>query len=65
MNPDTITDTDFITTIDFEQTLETMIAAGNYDWKNNRITADRFPVKGTGIKMVRNRLFHFDRYIST
>ncbi|MEH2551643.1 hypothetical protein V1283_008288 [Bradyrhizobium sp. AZCC 2262] len=65
MNPDTNTVTDLVTTIDFGQTLETMIAAGKYDWKNDRITAAYFPIEGTGIKKVRNRLFHFGRDISS
>ena len=65
MNTDTITDTDLITTIDFGQSLKAMIAAGNYDWKNDAITTNRFPVKGTGIKKFRNKPFHFNRYISS
>jgi hypothetical protein len=57
--------TDLVTTVDFGQTLEQMIAAGKYDWTNSDITAARFPVKGTGIKKFRNKLFHFDRDISS
>jgi hypothetical protein len=65
MNTDTITDTDLITTIDFGQPLEAMVAAGKYDWTHPKITADRFPVEGTGIKKFRNKPFHFNRYISS
>jgi hypothetical protein len=65
MISDTITDTDLITTINFGQPLEAMIAAGKYDWMNSDITAARFPVKGTGIKKFRNKSFHFDRDISS
>jgi hypothetical protein len=65
MISDTISDTDLITTINFGQTLEAMIAAGKYDWANPKITADRFPVEGTGIKKFRNKLFHFNRNISS
>jgi hypothetical protein len=42
-----------------------MVTAGNYDWKNDAITADRFPVKGSGKKKFRNKLFHFGRYASS
>jgi len=60
MNTDTrsriITVENDIITIDFdamrdmppEEKLQAMIAAGNYDWANRDITADRFPVGGTG-----------------
>jgi hypothetical protein len=56
---------DQITEVDFGQTLEAMIAAGKYDWKNDAITANRFPVEGTGVKTFRNKLFHFGRNISS
>jgi hypothetical protein len=64
MNTDTI-DAPGITTVDFGQTLDAMIAAGKYDRKDDAITADKFPVEGSGIKKFRNKLFHFDRYISS
>jgi hypothetical protein len=40
----------------------TMIEVRSY---NPDITAERFPVDGTGKKMFRTKLFHFDRYISS
>lgn len=52
-------------TIDYGMSLEAMIAAGEYDWKNGNITAEKFPVEGTGIKKFRTRLFHFDRNTSS
>lgn len=63
MTTDTITE--HITTIDFGQTFEAMIAAGKCDWKDDAITARKFPIEGTGIKTFRNKLFHFDRSISS
>ena len=35
--------------VDYSETLEQMIAAGRYDWKNSDLTAKRFPIKGKGI----------------
>ena len=42
-----------------------MIAAGNYEWVNNNITAKKFPVEGTGIVRFEPKVFRFDRYISS
>ncbi len=51
--------------VDYGMTLEQMIAAGNYDWKNDDITAKRFPLSGTGKVGFEPKLFHFDRDISS
>jgi hypothetical protein len=56
---------ELITEIDFGMSLDAMIAAGNYDGKNGAITADKFPVEGTGKKKFRNKLFPFDPDISS
>jgi hypothetical protein len=63
MNTNTVTDR--VITIDYSLPLDDMIAAGKYDWKNNDITAKRFPVQGLGIVQFEARLFHFDREISS
>lgn len=55
----------FRLTVDYGQTLEQMIAAGRYDWKNDDITAKRFPVEGKGIVEFEGRYFHFNRNISS
>ncbi|MDB5265339.1 MAG: hypothetical protein JWM39_52 [Parcubacteria group bacterium] len=55
----------FRLTVDYGQTLEQMIAAGNYDWKNDDLTAKRFPIKGDGIVEFEVCLFHFDRMIES
>jgi hypothetical protein len=53
-----------IITVDYGLSLEAMIAAGKYDWKNDAITADRFPIEGAGIKKFRTKPFELDRDIS-
>ena len=51
--------------VDYSLDLEAMIAAGNYDWKNNEITSERFPIVGEGQMEFEDTLFHFDRDISS
>ncbi|MES2203203.1 MAG: hypothetical protein V4474_02720 [Patescibacteria group bacterium] len=51
--------------VDYGQSLEQMIAAGNYDWKNDDITAKKFPVVGEGIEQFETRVVHFNRTISS
>lgn len=51
--------------VDYGMSLEQMIAAGNYDWKNDDITAKRFPIVGTGRVEFEDTIFHFDRDISS
>lgn len=52
-------------TIDYGQTLEQMIAAGRYDWKNDDISVKRFPLTGSGVVERKFKIFHFDRLISS
>jgi hypothetical protein len=42
-----------------------MIAAGNYDWKNDDITVKRFPIVGKGKVEFEDTIFHFDHIISS
>jgi hypothetical protein len=51
--------------VDYGQTLEQMIATGRYDWKNDDITAKRFPIEGKGTVEFEAVLFHFDKDISS
>lgn len=51
--------------VDYGRSLEVMIVAGNYDWKNNDITAKRFPLKSEGAEQFEAKIFHFDRNISS
>ena len=51
--------------VDYGLDLEAMIAAGNYDWRNDDITAKRFPIVGTGRVEFEDTIFHFDRNTSS
>ena len=52
-------------TVDYAQSLEQMIADGNYDWKNDDITAKRFPLVGEGKVELKPHLIHFNRVIGS
>lgn len=54
-----------ILSIDYTKSLEEMIAAGNYDWKDEKLTAKRFPIVGEGIVEYEFRYFHFNRGVSS
>jgi hypothetical protein len=56
---------DRVITIDYGMSLEDMIAAGKYNWKNIYIKAKKFPVQGEGVVQYQAKLFRFDRYISS
>lgn len=51
--------------VGYDQTLDQMIAAGRYDWKNGDITAKNFPVVGNGNREFVPEVVHFDRNISS
>lgn len=51
--------------VDYSQNLDEMVIAGNYDWKNKNITANRFSIVGKGRVEFEDTLFHFDRNISS
>ena len=55
----------FPLTLDYSQSLPTMIAAGGYDWVNSDITAEHFPITGEGQIEVEVTLFHFNRSMSS
>lgn len=50
--------------VDYSQSFADMIAAGKYDWVNPDITADHFPITGTGKQEVRVELLHFNHYFN-
>jgi hypothetical protein len=52
-------------TVDYSQSLAEMIAAGHYDWTNSDITAEHFPIKGTGAVEVKTQLVHLNRHAMT
>ena len=49
-------------TVNYGLSLEEMIAAGRYNWKNGDITAEHFPMNGDGTKEVVTELIHFNNY---
>jgi hypothetical protein len=51
--------------IDYSKSLEQMIANGYYDWKNDELTAKRFPILGEGVVEYEFRYFHFNHLISS
>lgn len=52
-------------TVDYGMTLEQMIAAGRYDSQNGDITAEHFPLQGTGKVEVELHLVHLNKVVST
>ena len=59
-----ISDDEFID-VNYDETLEQMIANGRFDWTNSNITAKRFPVEGSGTKRFVPKLFTFGRSVSS
>lgn len=55
----------FAVTVNRDLSLADMIAAGQYDWLDSGITAERFPVSGSGASEVEIVLVHFGRDMST
>lgn len=51
--------------VDYAESLEEMIAAGNYDWKNSDITPEHFPILGKGKVELKPHLIHFNRVIDS
>jgi hypothetical protein len=55
----------YTVTVNYDLSLEEMIAAGRYDWKHYDITAERFPLQGEGQVEVEITLVHIGRDMST
>ncbi|MDO8676302.1 MAG: hypothetical protein Q7K16_01475 [Candidatus Azambacteria bacterium] len=51
--------------VNYGLSLEEMIAAGKYDWRNDDITAKHFPMKGEGVVDIDIQLVHFDRVMDS
>ena len=51
--------------VDYDISLAEMIEAGGYDWVNDDITAEHFPLKSEGKWEVEITLLHFNRFISS
>jgi len=56
---------DRIIAVDYDTSLRAMIAAGRYDWANDKITPEHFPVEGTGMKRFRTTLIDARGYTSS
>lgn len=55
----------FPVTVNYDLSLTEMIAAGKYNWTNDDITAEHFPVSGSGQVEVNVELVHFNRVIES
>ncbi len=51
----------FPVTVDYNLTIEEMVAAGKYDWSNSAISSKHFPSGGKGTSQVQIELVHFNR----
>ena len=56
---------EFLSIVDFDQTLPEMIAAADFDSVNSNITSERFPVVGSGKKNFRFKIYKPKRFISS
>lgn len=63
LNPDG--GTGYIVSVDYGKTVEEMVSAGRYDWKNDNITTKNFPINGTGVVTVALELVHLNKAASS
>src|SRR3989344_1818344 len=47
--------------VNYDLSLEEMIALGRYEWSDPNFTPERFPIKGKGTVLFEARYFHFGR----
>jgi hypothetical protein len=59
------TRTRFSVTVDFREPLEKVVAVGQYDYRDDNITAENFPVTGNGQVECEVIFVHFDRDIKS
>jgi len=52
-------------TVDYGKSVEEMVVAGNYDWKNKDINSKNFPVSGEGTVNVNFELIHLNKGVSS
>jgi hypothetical protein len=55
----------FSVTVNYNQALAQMIKAGNYNWANDDITSEHFPIVGVGEKEYKLVYVHLDRSATT
>lgn len=54
-----------ILSVDYNMSLEQMVASGNYDWKNGQLNMKNFPIIGEGIQWFEFELVHLNRNMSS
>ena len=52
-------------TVDYGKSVEEMVSAGRYDWKNDDINSKNFPVSGEGTVNVNFELIHLNKGVSS
>ena len=55
----------FPVTVNYDLSLVEMIAVGGYDWRNDDVTANHFPISGNGQVEVNVELVHFNRIMES
>lgn len=63
-NPQSVKPSDYRVTVDYGKKLEDMISDGQYDWKNNNINLQNFPVKGSGLVEIKLELVHLNKEVN-
>ncbi|MCD4693745.1 hypothetical protein K8R62_00060 [bacterium] len=51
--------------IDYAKTIDEMVSAGHYDWKNDDINSKNFSVSGEGVVNVNLELVHLNKTVSS
>lgn len=51
--------------VDYTKTIDEMVSAGHYDWKNDDINSKNFSVSGEGVVNVNLELIHLNKMISS
>jgi len=60
-----LTPLELLIVVNYGQPLNAMIVEGSYDWVNDDITAERFPIVGEGRVELKAHLIHFNRVIGS
>lgn len=55
----------FSVTVDYGQTVEQMVEAGHYDWKNGEVNSRNFRVNNRRSGTMEIRAIHYDRFFSS
>lgn len=55
----------FVLVVNYDESVETLVKRGKYDWANDDITSKNFPTTRTGTAEVELHLVHLNRLVST